>query len=274
MERRTRLKPAMPRATFRFYEELNDFLPPHRRKATFAHEWPGAAAVKDLIEALGVPHTEVDLILVNGEPVDFAYRPRDGDRISVYPMFESLDISPVQRLRPRPLREPRFVVDGHLGRLAAYLRLLGFDTLWDNDFDDETLARFTQQQKRALLTRDRGLLKRKVVTRGYWVRSSVPREQLHEVVERFDLRRNVAPFTRCLVCNALLRPASLEEVREHLLPRTARYYREFWRCTQCARIYWKGAHFQRMENLVREVLDGVAGDESKRTSSAPMNMKA
>ncbi len=110
----------MTHAQFRFYEELNDFLPPPKRKVIFTHEWRGTASVKDLVESLGVPHTEVDLILVNGESVDFSYRPSDGDRISVYPMFESLDIAPVQRLRPRPLREPRFVLDGHLGRLAAY----------------------------------------------------------------------------------------------------------------------------------------------------------
>ncbi len=250
----------MPQAQFRFYEELNDFLPPPKRKVTFTHEWRGTASVKDHIESLGVPHTEVDLILVNGESVDFSYRPKDGDRISVYPMFESLDITPVQRLRPRPLREPRFVLDGHLGRLAAYLRLLGFDTLWRNDFDDETLIQFSQQEERALLTRDQGLLKRKMVTRGYWVRSTVPREQAREVLERFDLRRNVAPFTRCLVCNGMLRSAPFEEVKEQLLPGTARAYREFWRCDQCAKVYWKGSHYRRMEALVREVLSEAAGD--------------
>ncbi len=246
----------MPRARFRFYEELNDFLPSPRRKVTFVHEWRGSASVKDMIESLGVPHTEVDLILVNGESVDFSYRPRDGDRISVYPMFESLDISSVQRLRPRPLREPRFVLDGHLGRLAAYLRLLGFDTLWRKDFDDETLARLSQQEKRALLTRDQGLLKRKAVMRGYWVRSSVPREQLREVLERFDLHRLVAAFTRCLACNGILRAAALEEVQEHLPPRTAQSYREFWRCNQCAKVYWKGSHYRRMERLVRDIACG------------------
>ena len=165
----------MPHAHFRFYEELNDFLPPGRRKVTFVHAWKGTASVKDIVESLGVPHTEVDLILANGESVDFAYRPKDGDRISVYPMFESFDISPAQRLRPRPLREPRFVLDGHLGRLARYLRMLGFDTLWSNDADDEKLAHISQQQTRTLLTRDQGLLKRKDVTRGYWVRSTAPR---------------------------------------------------------------------------------------------------
>ncbi|HKZ85130.1 MAG TPA: Mut7-C RNAse domain-containing protein [Anaerolineae bacterium] len=248
----------MPHAHFRFYEELNDFLPPGRRKVTFVHAWKGTASVKDIVESLGVPHTEVDLILANGESVDFAYRPKDGDRISVYPMFESFDISPAQRLRPRPLREPRFVLDGHLGRLARYLRMLGFDTLWSNDADDEKLAHISQQQTRTLLTRDQGLLKRKDVTRGYWVRSTAPREQLREVLERFDLYRAATPFTRCMACNGLLRSATLEEVKERLPPRTALYYHEFWQCERCAKVYWEGPHVRRMEKLLQEVLGSSA----------------
>jgi len=248
----------MPHAHFRFYEELNDFLPPGRRKVTFVHAWKGTASVKDIVESLGVPHTEVDLILANGESVDFAYRPKDGDRISVYPMFESFDISPAQRLRPRPLREPRFVLDGHLGRLARYLRMLGFDTLWSNDADDEKLAHISQQQTRTLLTRDQGLLKRKDVTRGYWVRSTAPREQLREVLERFDLYRAATPFTRCMACNGLLRSATLEEVKERLPPRTALYYHEFWQCERCAKVYWEGPHVRRMETLLLEVLGSSA----------------
>jgi len=248
----------MPHATFRFYEELNDFLPPGRRKVEFVHEWKGIVSVKDIVESLGVPHTEVDLILANGESVDFAYRPQDGDRISVYPMFESFDISPAQRLRPRPLREPRFVLDGHLGRLARYLRMLGFDTLWSNDADDEALVHISQQQARTLLTRDQGLLKRKAVTRGYWVRSTAPREQLREVLERFDLYRAATPFTRCMACNGLLRPATVEEVQERLPPRTILYYSEFWQCEGCAKVYWEGPHVRRMETLLQEVLGSSA----------------
>ena len=247
----------MPHATFRFYQELNDFLPPQRRKVAFDYAWKGAASIKHLVEALGVPHTEVDLILVNDEPVDFAYQPQDGDRVSVYPVFEPLDISPLVRLRPRPLRETRFVLDGHLGRLAAYLRMLGFDTLWQIDWDDEMLADLSHNQQRILLTRDRGLLKRSAVTHGYWVRSTAPREQLREVLERFDLQRSVRPFTRCLACNGLLHPASFEAIKAHLLSDTARYYREFWQCGQCGKVYWQGSHYRRMLKLIQEV--GSAG---------------
>lgn len=115
----------MPRASFRFYAELGDFLPPDRRGVTFAHEFHDRPSVKDVIESLGVPHTEVDLVLADSEPVDFSWRLRDGTRVSVYPVFESIDVAPVTRLRPAALREVRLVVDGHLGRLGRYLRMLG-----------------------------------------------------------------------------------------------------------------------------------------------------
>src|SRR5271157_1471134 len=160
----------MKQASLRFYAELNDFLPPERRATDIPCPFHVSPAVRDLIESLGVPHTEVDLILANGESVDFDYPVRDGDRISVYPVFESLDIAPLARVRPEPLRHPRFVVDVHLGRLAASLRMLGFDALYRNDASDEELARTSSEQERILLTRDRGLLKRSAVTRGYYVR--------------------------------------------------------------------------------------------------------
>ncbi|MCL4402662.1 MAG: Mut7-C ubiquitin/RNAse domain-containing protein, partial [Acidobacteria bacterium] len=139
------------RATFRFYAELNDFLAPERRARPFDREFIDASTVKDMIESFGIPHTEVDLILANGESVDFDYIVRDGDRISVYPMFEALDISPLLRVRPRPLRDPRFVLDIHLGRLAGYLRMMGFDTLYRNDYTDAELARISRDEHRILL---------------------------------------------------------------------------------------------------------------------------
>ncbi len=121
---------------FRFYEELCDFLAPGRRKRSFVHAFDGTPTVKDRIESLGVPHTEVDLILVDGMPVGFGHRLQGGERVAVYPMFESFELGDACRLRPTPLREPRFVLDVHLGRLAAYLLLLGFDTLYRNDYDE------------------------------------------------------------------------------------------------------------------------------------------
>ncbi len=249
----------MSRATFRFYAELNDFLPADRRQAAFSHAFRGRPSIKDMIESLGVPHTEVDLILANGESVDFQYLIHDGDAISVYPVFESLDIRPVIRLRPQPLRRPAFVLDAHLGRLAAYLRLLGFDSLYRNDFSDDELAAVSAGQERILLTRDRGLLKRSVVTRGYCVRSDAPREQIREVAERFDLAGSAAPFCRCLACNGLLRPVDKSSVWDRLPPGTRERFDEFYRCEGCGKIFWPGSHFSRLQSIVWEALGKKTG---------------
>lgn len=253
----------MPWVQCRFYAELNDFLPPKKRQVTFAHEVKGRSSVKDVIESLGVPHTEVDLILVNGESVDFGYLVQEGDRIAVYPVFETIDITPILKVRPRPLREPRFVVDGHLGRLAAYLRMLGFDTLYRNDFSDADLARLSAEEGRILLTRDRGLLKRSQVTHGYCLRNTAPRAQVEEVLERFDLAGLVQPFRRCLRCNGLLQPVAKAEVWDRLPPRTREEHDEFHRCQDCGQIYWKGSHYQRMARLIDHLLEGKSAAEEE-----------
>lgn len=244
----------MAQAHFRFYAELNDFLPPERQQVPFTHSFTGRVSIKDMIEALGAPHTEVDLILVNGESVDFSYLVQDGDRVSVYPVFESFDITPLVRLRPKPLREPKFVLDTHLGTLARYLRMMGFDTLYRNDYDDAELARISSSEARALLTRDRGLLKRSTVTRGYWVRSTNPRQQVLEILRRFDLFGAVAPFRRCIRCNGLLEPVSKEAILDRLPPQTRQYYDEFHRCRSCGQVYWPGSHYARMQTFIEHVL--------------------
>jgi len=248
----------MNQAQFRFYAELNDFLPKERRQRSFIHTFLLSGSVKDMIESLGVPHTEVDLILANGRSVDFSYAVQNGDRISVYPVFEAIDIAPVLRVRPEPLREPRFVLDVHLGQLAVYLRMLGFDTLYRNDYRDEELARISNEEARILLTRDRGLLKRSIVTHGYCLRTTQPRQQLIDVIRRFDLRRAIAPFRRCLHCNAVLEPVDKAAIEDRLPPKTRHYYDEFWRCPQCDRIYWQGSHFERMQQFIAEVLPDEA----------------
>lgn len=189
---------------FRFYEELGDFLAPQLRKRSFVHVFDGTPSVKDRIQSLGVPHTEVDLILVDGEPVPFSHRLAGGERVAVYPMFERFELGEANRLRPRPLREPRFVLDVHLGRLASYLRLLGFDTLYRNDYDDDELLQISRAQHRILLTRDTGLLKRSALTHGAFLHATDPRRQLREVCDRFQLDARIAPFTRCARCNGLV----------------------------------------------------------------------
>lgn len=237
----------------RFYEELNDFLPIARRKLAFDCRFRQAGSIKDLIESLGVPHTEVDLILVNGESVDFSYRIQDGDRISVYPVFETLDITPVIHLRPKPLRETCFVLDTHLGRLAAYLRLLGFDTLYHNDFDDPTLSDISVNEHRILLTCDKKLLMRKLITHACYIHEREPQKQLLEILIRLDLFEQQHPFSRCMHCNGVIHPVDKESIETHLMPRTREYYNEFWQCDKCMKIYWKGSHYQRMQQLIAEL---------------------
>jgi uncharacterized protein len=242
----------MPTVSLRFYAELGAFLPTARRQVCFAHAVQEHASIKDVIESLGVPHTEVDLILVNGESVDFSYRAQGGDYISVYPVFEALDITPLVRVRPQPLREPRFVLDTHLGKLAGYLRLLGFDTLYRNDYDDAQLVQISHAEWRILLTRDRGVLKHRLVTHGYYVRETAPVRQVVEVLRRFDLAGAITPFRRCMRCNGLLEPVAKDHVADRLLPKTRQYYDDF-SCTGCGNLYWKGSHYERMLGFVESV---------------------
>lgn len=241
-------------SSIRFYAELNDHLAPGERYGTLEKTLYVPCSVKDLIESFGVPHAEVDLITANGESVDFSYLVRDGDRISVYPMFESLDITPELRVRPHPLREPRFVLDVHLGKLAAYLRMLGFDTAYRNCFSDEELVKVSARERRILLTRDRGVLKHSAVTHGYWLRETDSRRQAAEIVRRFDLRRAIQPFTRCMACNGILDPVAKDQVIDLLPPRTAELYDEFRQCPQCRRVYWKGSHHARMQRWIAGLL--------------------
>jgi uncharacterized protein with PIN domain len=210
--------------------------------------------VKHLLESLGTPHTEVDVILVNGTSVDFDYRAVDGDRVAIYPALEILDISPIIHLRPQPLGEAHFVLDGHLGKLASYLRLLGFDTLYRNDYNDDELAKVSSREQRILLTRDRGLLKRGLVTLGYCVRAKSPREQTVEVLRRFELVEQARPYSRCARCNGRLVPTSKADVFDRLEPKTKLYYDEFQVCEQCDRVYWRGSHFERMEAQLQRLL--------------------
>lgn len=239
-------------AYFRFYAELNDFLPPAHRGHEVPHYFPDRPAVKDRIEALGVPHPEVDLILVNGISVGFEHLLQDGDRVSVYPHLHLEAAATLSHVRPEP-PQPWFVLDVHLGRLATGLRLLGFDTLFGPDFDDPVLARLSSSTGRILLTRDRGLLKRSEVIHGYCVRSSDPNEQVVEVLRRFDLFESVQPFQRCLRCNGRLVEVPKDAITDRLEPITREHFHEFYECSGCGRIYWKGSHYEAMLQYVERV---------------------
>jgi len=243
----------MPSAELRFYEELNDFLPAEQRKTAIRRSFNGTPSVKDTIESCGVPHSEIDLIVVDGESVGFDHRLAGGERVAVYPVFEGIDISPANRLRPRPLRRPRFLVDANLGRLARLLRLLGFDCTYDQAMDDEEIARLAASERMTILTRDRGLLMRRIVSRGYFVRSQVPVEQTAEVLRRFDLVEQIRPLARCVDCNGIIEPVRKNQVLDRLPQNTRRFYEEFFQCSVCSKLYWRGAHWENLQELIARI---------------------
>jgi uncharacterized protein with PIN domain len=251
-------------AEFRFYEELNDFLPADKRKRSFVYRFFGAVSVKDAIEAIGVPHAEVDLILVNGESVDFTRRLQGGERVAVYPMFELLDIGPLCHLRPRPLREPRFILDVHLGALARDLRMCGFDSVYRNDFADEDIIAQSAAENRTILTRDIGILKNGRVTRGYWLRSAAPAGQLVETLDHFDLYDRIQPFQRCRICNGLIEPTARETVADRVPQAVLDAYNRFFACSDCGRIYWRGTHYDRMRMRIQRLTPSPGDDVCRR----------
>lgn len=248
-------------AHFYFHGELNHFLPRHHKQVKISHFFEEKASIKDMIQSLGIPHPEVDFINVNGEYVNFSYIVSDEDTINVYPISARSTIIPSISVMPEPLSIIRFVLDIHLGKLATSLRLLGFDTLYRNDYEDEKLAQISYSQARILLTRDKGLLMRSLVTYGYYVRNTNPQQQILEVLQRYDLFKLVSPFKRCLRCNGLLEPVDKQSIVDKLpetvrcLRRQATQVNEFQRCQDCHRIYWKGSHYERLQQFIDGVLN-------------------
>lgn len=240
----------MVTATFRFYGELNDFVAPARRQREFACPCAQNASTKHMIEALGVPHTEVELVLVNGMPAPFGQLLRDGDRVAIYPRFAAFDVATLARLRETAPAPPRFVADAHLGGLARMLRMAGFDTLYDNNIDDDEVEALAMSDDRTVLTRDRELLKRRGVVHGRYLHALRPADQLLEVVERFALRASAAPFTLCLHCNAPLRTVDKALVLDRLPASVRAHHQQFSTCALCHRVYWKGSHWKRMSALL------------------------
>ncbi|NDJ54411.1 MAG: Mut7-C ubiquitin/RNAse domain-containing protein [Chloroflexi bacterium] len=243
----------MSQARFQFHGELNDFLPRGKRFTTIDYPFNWRASIKDMIESHGIPHCEVDVIVVNGHCVDFGYLVCDADQIQVYPSMASAPLHPTLRLRPLYPGRPRFILDIHLGRLAAYLRMIGFDSLWRNDYEDPELARVAHDEQRILLSRDIGLLKRSLVTYGYFVRHIYPRERIREIIQRFDLSRHMEPFKHCMKCNGMLRPVAKPSLVARLPQEIFHLYDDFHICTSCERIYWKGSHYRRMVGLIEEL---------------------
>ena len=239
-------------AHFRFYGSLNEFLSGRGTGPVVRYAFWGAPAIKDAIEAQGVPHPEVDLVLVNQTPVSFGHSLTAADRVGVYPWIQSLP-RPPSSLRPSLPRPPRFVCDVHLGQLARYLRMLGLDTRYDTDHADPTLARISAEEDRVLLTRDVGLLQRSRVQLGAFVRAEAPRRQLAEIVQRFELSDDAMPLTRCLNCNVELELAAPEAIDEQVPPRAREAYDEFVHCSSCDSVYWAGTHVEQMQQLIEDV---------------------
>ena len=245
----------MPKAMFRFYEELNDFLPKSKRKTDFEAGFKGKRSIKDMIEALGVPHTEIDLILVNGKSVDFKYLLQDQDRVSVYPVFESFNVESVTHLREIPLRTTRFIADNNLGDIVKYLRVLGFDVCYDTSHSPREIIEISKKECRIILTKSKGLLKFKEVTHGLYIYPGTTEEQVKRIVDFLDIKSRVKPFSRCLYCNNLLKTITKEEIADRIPPKTKAHCDEYTHCKYCDKIYWKGTHFMSMKKVINMILE-------------------
>ena len=259
----------MSTVTIRYYEELNDFLPEDMRKRDTEVSFNGRRSVKDLIESMGVPHVEVDIILVNGTSVDFSYIICENDRISVFPVFGSLDITGVTRLTLSPLEDTRFVLDVHLRKLARTMRLLGFDADYEDDRDDDLLSVIAASENRILLTCDRRLLMRKIVSRGIIVRSRDPQQQIIEVIERLGLRDLVNPLTRCVECNGIIREVDINLPEYDMLKKdipegVISWCTEYFMCNTCGKIYWHGSHYDKLILRVKDMLKGIDSYHKKK----------
>ena len=244
----------MARVLLRFYEELNDFLPKPRQKTDFTVDFRPKRSIKDLIEALGVPHTEIDLILINGKSLDFSYQVQDGDRVSVYPVFESLNIKDVTRLRKIPLRQTTFIADVNLGDLVKCLRIIGYDVSFSPKFTPREIIAISKNEKRIILTKSRKLLKFKDVTHGIFIRPGTTREKIKRLIEFLDIKEMVKPFSRCLRCNTLLKPIAKEKILERIPPKTRDFCQDYSVCETCDKIYWKGTHYIKMKKVVEKIL--------------------
>jgi uncharacterized protein len=249
----------MPVATFRFYDDTNDFLPPRLRNKPIEHPFDWKASIKDMIESLGVPHCEIEAIALNGHSIQFDQIVPENAKIEVYGKFESCPLITKFRLREPLTGTPRFILDTHLGRLASFLRMAGYDTLYRNDYDDSELAEISHIERRILLTRDIGLLKRSLVIYGRFIRETNPKRQIVEVLQRYNLTRDVSLLKRCLKCNGTLESVEKDSILDQITDSTAMYYDDFHRCSVCQQIYWKGSHYDKMV----EFMSGVLQDQTR-----------
>lgn len=235
-------------AVFLFHGCLNDFLCKEKREQFIAHRFSGTPGIKDAIEALGIPHSEVGSLQVNNQTADLKYLLQPGDEVAVYPRTEA---------DGTPAGAPCFIVDVNLGKLARYLRLLGFDTAWRNDLRDREIVDISVQERRIILTRDRRLLYHREIEYGYWIRTVKPDLQVPEILNRLALWQDVAPFHRCAICNGLIQVVAKAQILDKLEPLTRKYYDKFFQCRDCGQIYWQGSHYHKLLNKL-EILKNHA----------------
>jgi|AntRauTorcE11897_2_1112592.scaffolds.fasta_scaffold14587_2 hypothetical protein len=242
----------------RIFGDLNNFLKDNNRlyrEITFKDR----QTIKDILEGLKIPHTEVYLLLKDSKTIKLDYLVQDGDIISVYPVYMNLDIEDsISTIRKKYNLYPKFIADAHLGKLVSYLRILGFDTFYHNDYGDKYLAQKSNEENRILLTRDHGLLMRKIVKYGYFIRENYPKDQLKEVIIRYNLIKYINDTSRCPKCNSELEEIEKEKIIDRLEPKTKKYYNNFFICPSCDQIYWKGSHFRKINKMIDNIKDGIS----------------
>jgi uncharacterized protein with PIN domain len=241
-------------ADFCFYNSLNDLLPDCNKNKPIHYQFKGKPAIKDAIEAIGIPHTEVDEIKVNGSFVDFSYPIRNGDNVEVFPLADISHLT-AHSLTQAPVYPLRFIADVNVGKLAKALRMVGVDVLFQNNFTDDSLATIAGKEDRVVLTRDVGLLKYREIKWGYWLRSQRTTAQLKEVLTHFDLTSAISPFTRCINCNGIIAGVEKEKILSQLPPKTIQFFNEFYQCQSCGKVYWKGSHYQNMWEKIGKLND-------------------
>lgn len=242
----------MDKVKVNFYGSLNKLLPQKKRYKTIQEQLRDTRSIKDLIESMGIPHTEIGKILVNGRSTPLSFRLQGKEVLYIYPAFRDIE-DPSADITPPPMPK-RFILDVHLGTLAKYMRALGIDTLYENYYSDEEIVDISLSEGRTILTRDRGILKRRSVEYGYLIKSNRSREQLMEIFINFNLLSSVQPFSRCLRCNGLLEVVDKRSIAHELDPLTRKFYSDFFRCSSCKTLYWKGGHWERMSLFIDDFL--------------------
>lgn len=245
----------MPKAVLRFYNELNDLLPEHRRNIEFEAEFKDKRSIKDMIETLGVPHTEIDIIIANEDSVDFNYILQEGDRIRLYPASAEPDIKDTIHLRPSPFYNTRFIADTNLGNIARYMRVLGFDTYFDPALSTRAIIELSLRENRIIITKSRKLLKFKNVTYGLLLRPGTSEEQIRNILFHLGIKNSVKPFSRCLLCNGILISVPKNRIEDRIPPKTRSFCNEYSHCESCDKIYWQGTHVFEMKKVINRLLE-------------------